>query len=200
MTRSEILSVIAYLAQLYEDYKRPSDAALVLWEEGLRDVSTREAFEAIKDHYLNCRYPVHLSDIVRGVRNQKLNTLPSEGEAWNQAYNMISSNDDLEVHPAVAKAVEMYGGKQLMKDRNVNYLRAEFQKTYREVRDGHIDGGKSLLTKPKSEENEEYLRALHYENERVRKLMEQEPPFEYKEYVRNDKVIPSLREGKGQRS
>lgn len=200
MTRSEILSVIAYLAQLYDDYKRPSDAALVLWEEGLRTVSKREAFDAIKDHYLNSRYPVHLSDIVKGVRNQKLNILPSESEAWNQVYNMIRSNDDLEVHPAVAKAVELYGGKQLMKDRNVNYLRPEFQKTYREVRDDHVDRGKPLLSKPKPEGNEGYLRALQYETERVRKLMEQEPPFEYKEYGRNNKVIPSLREGKDKRS
>lgn len=168
MTRERIANMIAYIIAIYPSFTTPSAQELELWYEALEKVEEHQASRAIKKHYRESRFPPHLSDILKAVKDIKRAELPTPAEAW-QITLQATKGYDVDMPDAVKATVLKYGGIDHLKksEAKMDYIRAEFLRTYGEVVDEYTETDKVLLPPPKEvkDPTEEILKQLHAELE-----------------------------------
>lgn len=65
MTKREVLSLMEFLSDAYENFKPPKENVLNAWIDILKEIDKRDAYEAIKEHMATSPFPPKLSDITK---------------------------------------------------------------------------------------------------------------------------------------
>lgn len=150
MTANRVWDLLAYIVSLYPKFQLPSDQEIRIWNESLAPYDERLVFEALKSHYRESRYFPHLSDLLDGIKKERMKSFPKGEDAWRIAIQ-IGQGYEPESHDAIQATMDKFGGVAFFGNPNNNtpYARSEFLKTYEMIIQEHLETNRPLLPPPK---------------------------------------------------